>query len=75
LKKPQRVFVARSGDELITEEDWVRVLKNDVVLLVSAGEDYVGLKKEVVEECKCLLVDIMSTSVVNANKTQSSRKP
>lgn len=46
LKKVQRIFVARSGDELVTEEDWKGALKNDVVLLVSAGEDYVGLKRE-----------------------------
>lgn len=46
LKKVQRVFVARNGDELVTEEDWRGALKNDVVLLMSAGEDYVGLKKE-----------------------------
>jgi RNA-splicing ligase RtcB len=52
LKKVQRIFVARTGDELITEEDWVRVLKNDVILLVSAGEEYVGLKKDVGFDCK-----------------------
>lgn len=46
LKKVQRIFVARNGDELLTEEDWKAALKNDVVLLVSAGEDYVGLKRE-----------------------------
>jgi hypothetical protein len=45
LKKVQRVFVARNGDELVAEEDWKRALKDDVVLLVSAGEEYVGLKK------------------------------
>jgi hypothetical protein len=51
LKKVQRIFVARTGDELTTEEDWTRVLRNDVVLLVSAGEEYVGLKKEVGGDC------------------------
>lgn len=46
LRKVQRIFVARNGEELITEENWKAALKNDVILLVSAGEDYVGLKKE-----------------------------
>jgi hypothetical protein len=54
LKKVQRIFVARTGDELSTEEDWVRALKNDVVLLVSAGEDYVGLKRDSEKECKSI---------------------
>ena len=50
LKKVSRVFVAKTGQELDSEEDWRRALKDDVVLLVSAGEDYVGAKKEAAAE-------------------------
>lgn len=46
LKKPSRVFVSRSGHELLTEEDWKRNIKDDVVLLISAGEDFVGVRRE-----------------------------
>lgn len=45
LKKPTRVFVGRTGQELLSEEDWKVNIKDDVVLLISAGEDYVGAKK------------------------------
>jgi hypothetical protein len=45
LKKPTRVYVSRSGQELRTEEDWKTNIRDDLVLLVSAGEDYVGIKK------------------------------
>jgi len=45
-KKPARVFVQRTGEELVDEEHWRGALKNDIVLLVSGGEDYVGLRKE-----------------------------
>lgn len=45
LKKASRVFVA-GGRELIEQQDWEDVLKDDVVLLVSAGEEYVGAKEE-----------------------------
>lgn len=34
------------GRELIEPSDWQDVLNNDVLFLVSAGEDYVGSKKE-----------------------------
>jgi hypothetical protein len=47
LKKPSRVYVGQTGQELRSEEDWQSNIKNDVVLLVSAGEEYVGVKKEV----------------------------
>lgn len=43
LKKASRVFV-HGGRELVTREDWENVLKDDVTLLVSAGEEYVGLR-------------------------------
>lgn len=45
LKKASRVFVA-GGRELLEQKDWEDVLKDDVVFLVSAGEEYVGAKKE-----------------------------
>lgn len=45
LKKAQRVFVS-GGQELTGPEDWGRFLKDDVVLLVSIGEEYVGSRKE-----------------------------
>ncbi|MCJ1254312.1 hypothetical protein MMC24_002127 [Lignoscripta atroalba] len=46
VKKASRVFVAGTGQELAKEQDWKNVLKDDVVLLISAGEEYVGTKKE-----------------------------
>ncbi|KAJ4367410.1 hypothetical protein N0V83_006992 [Neocucurbitaria cava] len=46
LKKPARVYVSPAGQELLTEEDWKKNIKLDVTLLISAGEDYVGVKKE-----------------------------
>jgi hypothetical protein len=46
LKKPTRVFVGGSGQELRDEEDWNSNIKDDIVLLVSAGEDYAGAVKE-----------------------------
>jgi len=46
LKKPSRVFVAGTGKELESEQDWKSILRDDVVLLLSAGEDYVGHVKE-----------------------------
>lgn len=45
LKKAQRVFV-HGGRELTCQKDWEQVLKDDVVLLVSIGEEYVGSRKE-----------------------------
>jgi hypothetical protein len=46
LKKPARVYVGGTGHELLTEEDWKHNIKDDVVLLVSAGEDFIGVKRE-----------------------------
>jgi len=46
LKKPSRIFVAGTGQELLTEADWKAAVVDDVTLLVSAGEEYVGLKRE-----------------------------
>ncbi len=45
LKKAQRVFV-HGGQELTGQRDWEQLLKNDLVLLVSIGEEYVGSRKE-----------------------------
>jgi hypothetical protein len=46
IKKPTRVFAAKSGEELLTDEDWAKNLNNDFTLLVSAGEEYVGLRRK-----------------------------
>jgi len=45
LKKPTRAYVGQTGHELISEEDRKSNITDDVVLLVSAGEDYVGAKR------------------------------
>ena len=45
LKKAQRVFV-HGGQELTSQRDWQQILKDDVLLLVSTGEEYVGLRME-----------------------------
>ena len=46
VKKPSRFFVARDGQELLSEADWKAAIQNDAVILVSAGEEYVGVRKE-----------------------------
>ncbi|KAL5411331.1 hypothetical protein PMIN03_004928 [Paraphaeosphaeria minitans] len=46
IGKPSRVFVAGSGAELVGEEDWERGVRNDVSLLISAGEDYIGVNRD-----------------------------
>ncbi|MCJ1317135.1 hypothetical protein MMC15_002457 [Xylographa vitiligo] len=46
LKKASRVFVASSGQELLEESHWKKYMEDDVVLLVSLGEDFVGARKE-----------------------------
>ena len=46
LKKPSRVFVKQTGQELIADSNWTHNVKNDTVLLVSVGEEYIGVKKE-----------------------------
>lgn len=45
LKKVKRIFV-HGGQELTAQKDWEQFLKDDVVLLVSIGEEYVGSRKE-----------------------------
>ncbi|RPB12674.1 release factor H-coupled R [Morchella conica CCBAS932] len=44
IKKPTRVFL-RGGHELFTSDDIQQYLKDDLVLLISAGEAYVGNTK------------------------------
>lgn len=46
LKKPTRIYAGKTGEELLTEDDWRNNIKDDVILLVSAGEEFVGVKKE-----------------------------
>jgi hypothetical protein len=46
VKKPTRIYAGRTGYELLTEEDWMRNIRDDVVLLISSGEEYVGVKRE-----------------------------
>jgi hypothetical protein len=53
LKKPTRVYVGRTGQELLTEDDWKFNVKDDIILLVSAGEEYVGARKESNVHGKC----------------------
>lgn len=54
LKKPARVFVKQTGQELLNEADWKSNIKNDITLLVSAGEEYVGVKKETTVHGECI---------------------
>ncbi|OCK82642.1 hypothetical protein K432DRAFT_323883 [Lepidopterella palustris CBS 459.81] len=46
LKKVNRIFVAGIGKELLSQADWKDALKDDITLLASAGEAYVGSVKE-----------------------------
>jgi hypothetical protein len=46
LKKPTRIFVGGTGHELLSEDDWKSNIRDDVVLLLSAGEEFVGVKRE-----------------------------
>lgn len=41
LRKAQSVFV-HGGQEQTRQKDWEHLLEDDVVLLVSVGEEYVG---------------------------------
>ncbi|KAF2639823.1 hypothetical protein P280DRAFT_50100 [Massarina eburnea CBS 473.64] len=45
LKKPIRIFLGGAGHELAFEADWKLHLRNDVTLLISAGEEYVGVRE------------------------------
>jgi hypothetical protein len=63
LKKPTRIFVGRTGHELLTEEDWKRNIRDDVVLLISAGEEFVGVKRESGVHGKLMLLISLSEQV------------
>lgn len=65
LKKPTRVFVKQTGQELINEKDWKDNIRNDAVLVVSTGEEFVGVKKEVMTHGKCT---VFSTSKKDARR-------
>lgn len=43
LKKPSRIFIP-GGKELQHAQDWEDALKDDGILLISAGEDYLGAR-------------------------------
>lgn len=49
IKKASRVFVGGTGQELRTEDEWKSALRDDVTLLISKGEEYVGLRKELAQ--------------------------
>ena len=73
LKKVSRIFIAKTGEELESEDDWKGALRDDIVLLVSAGEDYVGAKKEAivneeVTSIKSLNLNSNPTVTILANK-------
>src|SRR5690242_3752909 len=56
LKKPSRVFIKQTGLELVSDEDWQKNIKNDVLLLISSGEDYVGAGKGLIVHGKCIFM-------------------
>jgi hypothetical protein len=60
LKKPSRIYVGGTGHELLNEEDWKHNISNDTVLLVSAGEEFVGAKRDSSVHGK-FIPDILST--------------
>jgi hypothetical protein len=70
LKKPTRVFVKQTGKELIDEKDWKDNIKNDAVLLVSTGEEFVGVKKEMMIHGKCT---VCCTSKMPADKSSAQK--
>lgn len=69
LKKPSRLFLP-GGDE-ITENDLPNHLENGVELLISCGEDFIGLRKSSSTNSNCQVELIAKQSFVDANaKTQ-----
>jgi hypothetical protein len=66
LKKPTRVFVKQTGQELVNEKDWKDNIRSDAVLLVSTGEEYVGVKKEIIIHGKCT---VSCSSEMTADKS------
>lgn len=75
LKKPTRVFVKQSGQELIDEKDWKDNIRNDDVLLVSIGEEFVGVKKVMIIHGKCIIsyMSKMPADKSSARKLKDSR--
>lgn len=75
LKKPTRVFVKQSGQELIDEKDWKDNIRNDAVLLVSIGEEFVGVKKETMIHGKRIIsyMSKMPADKSSARKLKDSR--
>jgi len=63
--KAKRIFDQESGEELISSEDWESLLKNDVVLLVSQGEDLLGRITSLQSKC---------TGIVASESTRISSK-
>jgi release factor H-coupled RctB family protein len=45
LKKPSRIFLP-GGQELDPSSPWLSIVQNDSVLLVSCGEEYVGVRSD-----------------------------
>ena len=70
LKKPLRVFAGKTGQELLSEGDWKSNIKDDAVFLISAGEEYVGVKRESSVHGKSIpLVCAHLRSIILAPKT------
>lgn len=65
LKKVSRIFVAGTGQELLSERDWISSMSDDVVLLVSGGEDYVGSKKEEAPSANGAVPSIEDLAITN----------
>lgn len=75
LKKPSRIFVGGTGEELLTEDDWKRNIKDDISLLISAGEEFVGVKKESKVHSKSTAFVTMSTFArLGPGKQQAANK-
>lgn len=79
LKKttPARIFHARTGAELLTAADWTRHthVANDTLLLISAGEDFVGKKEDGATDASttaaaanpdCTIASLAATAYVDA---------
>ena len=39
LKRASRIFIAGTGKEIISEEDWIISIRDDAILLVSPAEE------------------------------------
>ena len=69
LKKPSRIFLL-GGDEIV-ETELPNHIKNGVELLISCGEDFIGLRKSNSTNSNCQVEVIAKQSFVDANaKTQ-----